>query len=150
MHLNADTLHVIEALEYGMEESEEGQLTVWDLDVVMRGISDAEMDERNIQHTHAHDNVCTIEWERSPYITLKFHENEVENEFSLNPVGKGAIDPQQATQPQELGSRLRDVVQQLNYAYDIHCWDFGKVNGASIATGGYVTDYEFEFEAPIK
>lgn len=149
---NADIMHVAEAVELLKEQEEVTiddpiKIQVWGKDVVMFGITNEEMDDRNIPRDDYEDLVCTIEIHTANQLKLKFHEKVVENEFSLNPVGPHAIDPQQATQPQELGVALKMVVDQLNYAYDIYTWDFVKVDGASIAHGGYICDYEFEYEA---
>lgn len=145
--INVDLYHVVEGIE-AAKQSDEDTIQVWNKDAVMKGVSDDEMDERNIERGDYRELVCTIT--RTPtQITLSFHEQSVEEEFCLDPVGLHALDPQQATQPHELGEALNIATLQMNYAYDIRRWDFSKVNGASIAHGGYVTSYEFEFEALI-
>jgi len=145
---NCDSNRVVEAIENIDEEPEVEEpieIQVWDKDVVMRGISNEAMEERNIQRDYLDDYVCRIELHTASQIKLKFHERVVENEFSLNPAGPNAIDPRQATHPGELGEQLGVIVKQLDYAYDC-IWDFASVNGASIAHGGHITDYEFTYE----
>jgi hypothetical protein len=152
--INCDGLRVNEAIEKAQKLEKDVRIKVWDIACVMRGISDNEMEERNIPKEI--DNIiCTIELEwfdsmdkYSPTGKLKFHEKSVENEFTLNPVGIGHIDPQQATLPKDLSYNLQLVQEQIDYKFN-SIWDFSKVNGASYANGGYITDYEFEYEFTI-
>lgn len=101
------------------------------------------LEDRNLFGRY--DQLCTLKLEGSR-LELAFHENIVDGEFCLSPAGPHAIDPEQATQPTDLSEALASVLPAVEEAFDIHKWDFSKVNGASIAHGGHITDYEFTFD----
>jgi len=148
MKINCDILHVVEALENGRKMAEEGRLDVWDSDCIMKGISTAEMESRNIPR-RVDDSICTIQWDRTSIGAMKFHQSEMTSPLELNPANPHAIDPKQASEPKELGERIGIVQKQLDYAYDA-IWDLTEVNAASIARGGFPTDYELEYEFSMK
>jgi len=122
-----------------------GELVVYDNDCIMRGISREKMKERNIP-INIDSIVCYIEWDSSPVYKFKFHQNEMSNALKLNPAPIDVLPPvEQATEPRNLGERLAFVQKQLDYAYDCE-WDLAKVQAGSIAHGGYLTSYEFEYD----
>lgn len=140
-----DMKHVIGTLEQCQEIMSEGELVVLDCEYVMRGISNHERKKRNIP-MNIDSIVCYIEWDSGPVYKFKFHQNEMSNALKLNPAPVDALYPvQQATEPKDLGKRLAFVQKQLDCAYDCG-WDLAKVQAGSIANGGYLTSYEFEYD----
>lgn len=145
--LYADTNRVAEALEKAVEATDVGdeptRVSVMDCDVVMRGIDIEEARERNLLHTFD-EQVCSFKYDGTR-MTLSFHENQVEETFTLNPAGTNAIAPEQATDPSRLAPSVGEVLETLEDSFDVVSYDFTEVSAASIANGGYFTSFEFEY-----
>lgn len=139
---------VVESLEMAVEEYDEGKLAVIDGEQakVVAGTGE-ELDERNISRNPP---VCNIVFEQSEiggfvHLTLSFHQNEVtDGAFRLTPRGANVINADQATDPRELGERLRRALDPLVEEYDA-IFTFKEVSAASMASGGHFTDFEFEY-----
>lgn len=145
------TIHCdIGRIEQGLEKldnnDEYDRLDVMDTYCVMRGITLDEMKERNIHH-HA-EQIATIKKKSSSSYKFKFHQNQMdeEQEFCFRPPGLNEIDPDYCMTPGELGEKLAEVEEELNNIFSDISWDFSKVDAASIAHGGYLTSFEFEYE----
>lgn len=139
MNLNANIYHVAEALE---NASEGDTVHVWNIDCVMRGISNDEMDERNISRDYIDNHICQLKVENST-ITLNFHEHIQEEDIVFGP-----SEPH-GTDPKELNDTLCIILQQVDYAYDIIEWELASINAASMGYDGYLADYEFSYEALV-
>lgn len=119
-------------------------LGIHDTDVVMRGITVEELNDRNLDGV-VDLSLCSIKYD-GVKAKLHFHQDVVEEPFILDPAPKGAIDAQQTPRVEEFAPRLEPVIEAVESEFDVISWDFAKVNGGSIAHGGHITDFEFTFE----
>lgn len=145
--INCDINHLQEAIEKMQESEEIDRLHVWESDCVMRGIPYEQMKERNC-HRNA-ESICYIEEIVSHQFTFKFHQNQIDGfqEFSFRPPGIHEIDVGPYHTPvKSMGENLKSVVEELEKMYSDLIWDLAKIEGASYANGGHITDFEFEFE----
>lgn len=141
----ADVNHVAEAVDKLMDEvalTQEGSVCVYESDCVMRGITPEEARERNLMD--AGDPVCNFTYDGTR-LKLGFHESKTEGTFKLRPAGRGAIAPKQASRPEQIAPALEPVIREIELNFDVISWDFTEVSAASIATGGYFSDFEFEY-----
>ena len=144
----ADVNHVGMAVKRRMEEVEvsddrTASISVFDGDVVMRGIDRDEARDRNL-FGNMGECLCSVKYD-GIRLKLQFHENVVEKSFTLRPAGPRAIAPQQADNPHYIAPRLEPVVKNLVDELGEISWDFTEVSAASIANGGHFTDFEFEY-----
>lgn len=138
------TLHESRATTGPLDTRETARLDVLDTTEARIIAEEREtLEDRNLFGRY--DQLFTLKLDGSR-LELAFHENLVDSEFCLSPAGPHAIDPEQATQPTDLSETLADLLPAVEEEFDIHKWDFSKVNGASIAHGGHITDYEFAFD----
>lgn len=145
--INCDIYHVGEAIDKMQEDDGIDRVHVWDSDCVMRGISREEMKERNI--TDRSESVCYLKGEVMHNFKFKFHQNQIDDyrEFCFRPPEVNEADAGQYHTPVEsLGENLKEVVLQLQEKYSDVIWDLSKIDGASYAQAGHITDFEFEFD----
>lgn len=140
---------VVESLEAAVDDHEEGTLVVISAHPAkVVAATEEEMDERNLSRD---SQVCRIEFETATIgsgeavsLMLKFHENQVNMPFELEPAGVPAVSPQQATSPLDLGTTLMEALQPLEQECGA-IFTFAEVSAASVANGGHFTDFEFEY-----
>ena len=145
--INCDIYHLEESIEKMKNSEEIERIHVWDIDCVMRGISIDEMKERNILDRG--ESVCYLQEMGIGSFRFKFHQNQIDDysEFCFRPPEPTEINAHgYCTLPEKLGDTLKEVVIQLEEMYSDLLWDLSKINGASIANGGHITDFEFEYE----
>lgn len=145
--LIADTDHVVEALNqiaHRDHNDDDVKVSIYDTDVIARGITYDEARDRNLFRS-LEDEVCRLRYDGFR-LTVGFHQNELDTEFTLRPASTDAVPPvRQSTDLDELAPRVADVVDELRSEIDVVSVDFMEVSSASIAHGGYFTDFEFEF-----
>jgi len=145
--INCDINHVEDAIKAAREQENPGRIHVWNSVCVMRGISWEEMKDRNCHHNA--ESVCYIEEQVNHQFSFKFHQNQIDDftDFCFRPPGVDEIDAGEYHTPvKDLGDNLERAVNQLENIYSDLIWDLAKINGASYAQGGHITDFEFEFE----
>ena len=144
----ADTGHVAQAMNEVVEsvtfEDDPVKMNVYDTDVVMRGITTDEVSDRNLHRSLDHA-VCSLEYDGTT-MKLRFHEKEIEGTFSLNPAGNDAIGVKQTTPLKEIAPSVNNVVGMIDHEFDLISCDFAEVSAGSMASGGHLTDFEFEYE----
>lgn len=150
-----DHNHIVESLRACVDAHQDGRLEVKETDARIVALTLEQMEDRNL--VEYVDHLFAIDWEANEFfdsprssgvqLTLHIHEKLVDRGFELHPAGVNAIAPKQATQPTDLGETLNRVLSPVNETLDIDHWDFCKVDGASYAHGGHITDFEFEYEA---
>jgi hypothetical protein len=141
-----DIEHITESVR-ALPETDTGEsarLYVVETAARLVAADDEAVDDRNLRDYIEH--VCHLDYDGT-VLTLGFHQKLVDNPFTLDPASPRALAPHQASQPANLGETLERVVTPLEETFDITHWDFGGVEGESIAHGGHITDYEFEYEA---
>ena len=160
MERYTDMIHVTESIDElieaandpGQDGHMEGKIIVVDAGMA-KVVSETResLEERNLFGTEIEpidDNVCYIEWTLPEIggllLELSFHESEVNRKLELMPAGNRAIDADQATNPTELGPRLRESLQPLVDEYDA-IFTFKGVEAASMSNGGHYTDFEYEY-----
>lgn len=144
--LFADENHVVEGIEKLTDRSftdDDGCLTVYNGDPVMRGITLEEKQDRDLTG-HCGESICEFRYDGTE-LTINIHESVVEGEFVLNPAGPRGIGAEQATKIRSLAPKLTKVLDSMEEEYDIVCYDFSEVSAGSIAHGGHFTDFEFEY-----
>lgn len=152
---HTDTTHVVASLrnidDQPATSGTEGRLEVYRTDQVpLVAVDDGEMSDRHLWATidRTDDLICTIKWERTALVglllELHFHESSVENPLELQPIGQGAIDADQATDPRELSDDLFDALHPL-VAECGAIFTFAGCEAASIAQAGHFTDFEYEY-----
>jgi len=148
-----DTHNIVESLRKASEELDEGRMSVVEADQC-RVVNETKED---LEHRNLFDYVehlFTIEWENNQFggmkLNLCFHQNLVDNEFTLSPADPNGMHREQATQPADLSSTLDEVLSPMEDEMKINKWDFCKVVGASVAYGGHITDFEFKYDTFVQ
>lgn len=144
--LYADATNVAQALDTADNRASINQpvtVRVFDTDVVMRGITLDEAKDRNLLRS-LDAELCSFKYDGTR-LTLRVHESRVDGTFELTPAGPDAIAADQATDPIALAPAIGPVLDALETEANIVSYDFSGVSAASIANGGHLTDFEFEY-----
>ena len=140
---------VAQSVEQLRQREHNWEMEVWDNDAKAVALTKDEARNRNILGY----GECVCRLKARPNVELHFHEKHVREApeaFELCPAGTDAIAPVQATQPDAFSSQLRAVTQRLQDHFDFDTWQFAGVEAKSMSNGGHFTDFEFEYEAPIR
>lgn len=144
-----DPNHIVESLIHASndidEAGDEAEVTLLLTDAVVICEDWERLSERNL-HDYV-ERVATFTITSSPGLELVVHEHWVEGPLELWPAGPDAIDAKQATQPAELCAEpLASAVREIDDEFDNVRWDLSRVNAASIAHAGHLTDFEFTYK----
>jgi len=143
---HADKNHVAEGIEKLINrsfEDNDAELTVYDGDPVMKGITLEEKRERNLTGYEG-ESICGFHYDGTR-LTVRIHESKIERTFTLDPAGPDGIDVNQASDIKLIAPKVADLLDQLEEEYDIISYDFTEVSAASISGGGHFCDFEFEY-----
>lgn len=145
-----DITHTVEAIEELEENDDLDKVEIYDTDCIMRGVSFEEMKERNIYPEHA-EQIVVLTKNVSKNYTFKFHQSQIDDgkTFEMRPPGVNEVNAQYCTTPDELGENLKKVVDEMEKISSTMFWDIGEIEGHSIARGGHITDFEFEYDVML-